>query len=88
VKLKTAAFMAERTGEEFQAVLTSIFPYGTFIEVIDPPVDGLVRTQDVSESPARKGRPKKSRKRTIGEVVPVKLIRVDRSRGLLEFSFI
>jgi ribonuclease R len=88
VKLKTAAFMAGRLGDEFQAVVTSIFPYGIFIEVIDPPVDGLVRTPEAAASSFGKTRQKKGRSgRAVGDIVQVRLIRVDRTRGLMEFSF-
>jgi ribonuclease R len=85
VKLKTAAFMAEKIGDEFQAVITSIFPYGMFIEILDPPADGLIRNL-VNASPRyRKGRKRKAQAHSIGETIAVRLSRVDRTRGLLEF---
>jgi ribonuclease R len=88
-KLKMAAYMAGHMGEEFEAVITSIFPYGMFIEVLDPPVDGLVRTQETFDPEARKSRRSRAKKQapTIGQIVPVKLIRADRSTGQLEFIF-
>jgi len=80
--------MAERLGEEFQAVVTSIFPYGMFIEVIDPPVDGLVRPPESGSAAPRKSRRAKEQRRghATGEVIAVKLIRVDRTNGQMEFA--
>lgn len=86
VKLKTAAFMADRIGDEFKAVITSIFPYGMFIETLDPPADGLIRNTGYSGLSYRKGAKKRSPARSIGETIYVKLTRVDRTRGLLEFA--
>jgi len=86
IKLKTAAFMAERIGDEFQAVITSSFPYGMFIEILDPPADGLVRNLENPGSRCRKGQKHRSQKPSIGDTVTVRLSRVDRTRGLLEFS--
>ena len=89
-KIKAASFMAERIGEEFQAVVTSIFPYGMFIEVIDPPVDGLVRPSESGPASPRKSRRAKEQRRghVTGEVIAVKLIRVDRTNGQMEFALV
>jgi ribonuclease R len=88
-KLKMAAYMAGHIGKEFEAVVTSIFPYGMFIEVLDPPVDGLVRTPETVDLSNRKSKRSRARKQgpAIGQIVPVKLIRADRTNGQLEFAF-
>jgi ribonuclease R len=88
LKIKAAAFMVSRLGDDFEAVITSIMPYGMFIEVIDPPVDGLVRNDTRESEPSRKSRRSQSPRQTIGQIVQVKLIRADRTNGQLDFSLV
>jgi ribonuclease R len=88
LKIKAAAFMASRLGDEFDAVITSIMPYGMFIEVIDPPVDGLIRNDTFKGEPSRRGKRSQSPRQTIGQIVQVKLIRADRTNGQLDFSLV
>jgi len=88
LKIKAAAFMALRLGDDFEAVITSIMPYGMFIEVIDPPVDGLIRNDTREGEPSRKSRRSQSPRQTIGQIVQVKLIRADRTNGQLDFSLV
>lgn len=84
-KIKAAAYMASRLGEEFEAVITSVMPYGMFIEVLDPPVDGLVRSDFGQERPERRGRKARPLRQTIGQIVRVRLVRADRTNGQLDF---
>ncbi|MCU0575446.1 MAG: VacB/RNase II family 3'-5' exoribonuclease [Desulfobacterota bacterium] len=86
IKLKTAAYMVSRLGEEFDAVITSVQPYGMFVEVLDPPVDGLVRIDSIPGRPARRTRRARSPRLAIGQTVRVKLVRADRTNGQLDFT--
>jgi ribonuclease R len=88
IKIKAAAYMSSRLGEEFEAVITSIMPYGMFIEVLDPPVDGLVRNDTIQSRPTRKSRRSQSPRQAIGQIVRVKLIRADKTNGQLDFSLV
>jgi ribonuclease R len=85
LKLKTAAYMAAHLGDEFDAVITSIQPYGMFVEVLDPPVDGLVRSDAVMGRPGR-GRRTRPVRQGLGQVIRVKLVRADRATGQLDFE--
>lgn len=85
LKLKTAAYMAAHLGDEFDAVITSIQPYGMFVEVLDPPVDGLVRSDAVMGRPGRRRR-SRSPRQSLGQVIRVKLVRADRATGQLDFA--
>jgi exoribonuclease R len=59
-----------------------------FIEVIDPPVDGLIRNDTFKGEPSRRGKRSQSPRQTIGQIVQVKLIRADRTNGQLDFSLV
>jgi len=85
LKIKTAAYMVSHLGDEFDAVVTSVKPYGMFVEVMDPPVDGLMRGDGAVGMPARGGRKSRSPRRAIGQTVRVKLVRADRTNGQLDF---
>jgi ribonuclease R len=88
LKIKAAAYMVSRLGDEFDAVITSIMPYGMFIEVLDPPVDGLVRNDDIGGEPSRKSRRPKQQRHTMGQIIRVKLVRADRTNGQIDFSLV
>jgi ribonuclease R len=85
LKLKTAAYMATHLGDEFDAVITSIQPYGMFVEVLDPPVDGLVR-HDAAMGRPGSGRRSRSVRQGLGQVIRVRLVRADRANGQLDFE--
>jgi ribonuclease R len=88
LKIKAAAYMASHLGEEFDAVITSVMPYGMFIEVLNPPVDGLVRSEAFQDRPERRGRKARPLRQSIGQIVRVKLARADRTNGQLEFILV
>ncbi len=88
LKIKAAAYMVSRLGDEFDAVITSIMPYGMFIEVLDPPVDGLVKNDDIGSEPSRKSRRPKQQRHTMGQIIRVKLVKADRTNGQLDFSLV
>lgn len=88
LKLKAAAYMASHLGDEFDAVITSVQPYGMFVEVLNPPVDGLVRDNGFMGRPARGGRRSRSPRRSMGQTVRVKLVRADRTNGQLDFVIV
>ncbi|MGC9325725.1 MAG: RNB domain-containing ribonuclease, partial [Desulfomonilia bacterium] len=90
VKLKAALFMARRIGHEFSAVVTSIVPYGMFVEVTDPPVDGLIPAAPKTHGRSWRGRKQRPNIHPprIGDVVTVRLTRVDRLKGLLDFTLV
>lgn len=90
VKLKTAAYMARHVGEVFAGVVTSILPFGMFVQIADPPTDGLVSAAELGRAKIVQDRSVKMRRRTItiGDVVQVRVTRVDSVRGLIDMSLV
>lgn len=90
LRLKTAAYMMRHIGDEFEGVVTSILDFGMFVEIIEPPIDGLVSADDMAGSRIRKGKSIKMRKAVISmaDTVQVKLVRVDPIRGHLDFTLV
>jgi len=89
IKLKTAAYMARHVGEEFSGVVTSIMPFGVFVQIADPPTDGLIGAAALGpQSKIVPDRYARMRKKTIsiGEIVRVRVIRVDPIRGLIDLA--
>lgn len=84
LRLKAASYMATRLGEVFDAVVTSVRPFGAFVELLDPPVEGMVRIWDAAgHAPRRSSRGRGGIRP--GEVIRVCLARADTSSGRLDF---
>lgn len=90
---RRAAFMAERLGDQFDAVVTSVKPYGLFVELTDHFVEGLVHVStlkdDVYEFQEKKHRlvgARTGRVFKLGDLVRVSVDRVDRGRHVVDFS--
>ena len=90
IKLKTAAYMAQHIGEEFPGIVSSILPFGMFVQIADPPVDGLVSLSELGHAKIVEDRHVRLRKRTIslGDIVAVRITRVDPVRGLIDLSLL
>ncbi|HNY67005.1 MAG TPA: VacB/RNase II family 3'-5' exoribonuclease [Deltaproteobacteria bacterium] len=90
IRLKTAAYMQRHLGDEFSGVVTSILPWGMFVEIFDPPFDGLVSLSDVKSARIEEGRAVKFRRRTIsiGDIVNVRVSRVDPLKGHVDFMLV
>jgi ribonuclease R len=86
VKLKTASFMKRHIGERFTGIVTGILPFGFFVEIADPPVDGLVRAADIPGARISEGREVRIRKLAIsmGDRVNVLIAAVDESKGYID----
>jgi ribonuclease R len=90
---RKAEFMAERVGDEFDGVITSVKDYGFYVELNEFFVEGLVHistlTDDLYEYHERKHRlegQRTGRKYRLGDEVRVTVVRVDRARHLIDFS--
>lgn len=90
IRLKTAAYMQRHVGDEFSGVATSILTYGMFVEIFDPPIDGLVSFSDMKDVRIEEGRSVKFRNRTIsiGDVIQVRVSRVDVIKGHVDFALV
>ncbi len=90
IRLKTAAYMQRHIGDEFSGVVTSILAFGMFVEIFDPPFDGLVSLSDMRNVRVEEGRNVKLGKRTIsiGDIIQVRVVRVDPVKGHVDFSLV
>jgi ribonuclease R len=90
---KKVSFMAERMGDEFDALIISLTKYGFFVELIDLFVEGLVSLESFEDDRyiyreklrAIVGQNTK-KSYQLGGRVRVRLDRIDRSGNKLEFS--
>jgi len=71
-KSAAACLLDQRVGEEFDGVVTGAAPKGTWVRVLDPPVEGRVVG-------GRRGL-------DVGDRVRVRLVATDGERGYLDFA--
>jgi ribonuclease R len=95
VEWKKVKFMAERVGEDFDALVISTARYGLFVELSDlfieglVPIDTLPGDQYTYQENVRKIVGKRTRREfSIGDAVRVILDRVDASERKLQFSLL
>ncbi|OPZ58666.1 MAG: Ribonuclease R [Deltaproteobacteria bacterium ADurb.Bin510] len=88
---KLAEYMEGHLGESFDGIVVNIMNFGVFINLVDPPCDGLVPIDTLGPKvKIDEGRELKYGKQTIrlGDAVRVQLTRVDRERGLIDLALI
>ena len=95
VEWKKVKFMAERVGEDFDALIISTTKYGVFVELADlfieglVPIDTLPGDQYTYHENVRKIVGKRTRREfSIGDKVRVVLDRVDANERKLQFSIL
>lgn len=86
-------FMADRVGDEFDGVITSVKDFGFFVELNDLFIEGLVHistlTDDKYEYQERKHKMagvRRGRQFRLGDSLRVQVIRVDRTRHVIDFA--
>ena len=71
-KVAAAVLMADRVGQEFDAIVTGVTPKGTFARLIAPPAEGrVVRGEQGLD---------------VGDKVRVRLVSTDPERGFIDFA--
>jgi exoribonuclease-2 len=67
-----ALAMSHRVGETFDAIVTGVTPHGTFVRVLEPPLEGLLMhpSQGID----------------VGDRLHVRLVRTDVERGFIDFA--
>jgi exoribonuclease-2 len=71
-KRVAAVAMRERVGQRFTAVVTGVTPKGTFVRVLNPPVEGILcRGEEGAD---------------VGDKIQVTLLSTDPGRGYLDFG--
>ena len=89
---RKAEFMADRVGDEFDGIVTSVKDYGFYVELKEFFIEGLVHISTLAgvyEYQERKHRlvgERTKRSYRLGDEVRVVVIRVDRVRHLIDFS--
>ena len=86
-------FMSDRVGDEVEGVITSVKDYGFYVELNEFFIEGLVHvsnlTDDRYEYHERKhmlAGTRRGRQFRLGDAIRVRVIRVDRTRHLIDFS--
>jgi ribonuclease R len=95
VDLKKAQFMMDKLGKEFSGVITSLANFGFFVELDSYFVEGLVRLSTLTDDDYNyyekeyviKGR-RHGRKFRLGDVVRVKVVRVNAFRSEIDFELL
>ena len=87
------AFLAGRLGDVFEALITGFTRFGARIELVDHLIGGMMPFQEASEdffTVDRSGLSARGRRTgaafRVGDVLPVRLVRVDRLMGEAQFS--
>lgn len=95
VKIKLLNYMSTRIGEEVQAVITGVEPFGLFVQSLDVPADGLVRVDSLNDDYYRYDSATHSlvgnhegNSFRLGDVIVVRIARVDLDRRELDYQFI
>ena len=70
-KRVAAVAMQDRIGQSFQAVVTGVTPRGTFVRVLNPPIDGMLCQGQAGVD--------------VGDEIQVKLTATDPERGYIDF---
>ena len=73
-KSAAACFLAERLGESFDGFITGASPKGTWVRLIEPPVEGRVVEGEEELD--------------VGDAVRVRLVSADPERGFIDFAVI
>ncbi|NOT44499.1 MAG: ribonuclease R [Acidobacteria bacterium] len=92
---KRIRFMSRHIGEEFVGFVTGVTPFGLFVELADPFVDGLVHVSSMGDDYYRfveaqhllKGE-NHGRIYRLGDRVAVQVVRVDRERRQIDFGLV
>ena len=86
-------FMVDRTGDEFDGVITSVKDFGFFVELNELFIEGLVHIStlldDRYEYQERKHKlvgARRGRQFKLGDAIRVQVIRVDRTRHVIDFA--
>ncbi len=95
VDLKKVQFMADKIGEIFEGFITSVISFGFFVELEEYLIDGLVHISSIQDDyyvclekeHAFIGEKKRKRYR-IGDMVKVRVDRVDTARRQVDFILI
>lgn len=72
-----AVMLHPRIGQSFPAIVTGVNQYGTFVRILNPPVEGMLMNA---------GKPGSKKGLDVGDHVTVKLVSTDPERGFIDFA--
>jgi VacB/RNase II family 3'-5' exoribonuclease len=72
-----AVVLQPRIGQSFQAIVTGVNNYGTFVRTLDPQVDGML---------VNAGKPGAQKGLDVGDRLTVKLVSTDPEKGFIDFA--
>lgn len=94
-KIKLLTYMSTRIGEEMEAVITGVEPFGLFVQAVEIPADGLIRVDALTDDFYRYDSTSHSligqhegNSFRLGDVVTVRVFRVDLDRRTLDYQFV
>ena len=94
-KLKLLNYFANRIGEKMEAVITGVEPFGLFAQGVEIPVEGLVPIANLPDDHYRFERSARTlsgyhgpNEFRLGDLIHVRVARVDTNRRQLEFQLI
>ncbi len=95
VKLKLLVYLAERIGEQMEAVVTGVEEFGLFLQGVELPADGLLPTESLPEDSYRFDAQgyrlvghRQGNQFRMGDLLQVKVKRVDLDRRELDFELV
>jgi ribonuclease R len=95
VKLKLLIFLSTRTGQEMEAVVTGVEPFGLFVQGLELPAEGLVAAESLPDDVYRFDRAshtlvgrRAGNAFRLGDRVRVRVFRVDLDRRSLDFRLV
>jgi len=95
VKLKLLIFLSSRKGEEMNAVVTGVEPFGLFVQGLEMPAEGLVSLESLPDDSYRFERTshtligrRAGNSFRLGDRVRVTVFRVDLDRRTLDFRLV
>jgi len=94
-KIKLLRYMSTRIGEEMEAVITGVEPFGIFVQAIEVPADGLIRVDSLNDDFYRYDATTHSlvghhdgNTFRLGDLLTVRIARVDLDRRELDYQFV
>lgn len=95
VKLKQVEYLKDKVGDQFEAIVSGVTPYGLFVKLVDILAEGLIKLRDLQgdlyvfdeKKFALIGRIHKKQYR-FGDKLKVQLIRVDTEKLEIDFTII
>ena len=95
VKYKQVEFMAERTGQVFEGVISGVTEWGIYVEIVENQCEGMVSVRELDddfyeydeENYCLKGR-STGKLYTLGDTVKVEVVRADLQKKQLDYKIV